>query len=147
MNMAKYKKEELNFKSTYHGKKRIFFRFLVILLIFIAYLIFIVLKFGAAQGIYVSLLTWSFFVLCTPVADAGFLVDFPVRLLLKVKMIYSEVVIWAIAIGLNVYTLLTHDWVYDSTVVLSVFKLILLHPWPYWGVVLLSAAGTFVSIK
>jgi hypothetical protein len=57
-------------------KRHILIKFLLVLFVFIIYFGFIALK----DGFYVTILTWSFFVLCTPVADAGFLLDFPFRL-------------------------------------------------------------------
>jgi hypothetical protein len=58
-------------------------KFSLVLLIFLGYFIFIAKKYGLQQGLFVSTLSWSFFVLCTPVADAGFLLDFPSDSLLK----------------------------------------------------------------
>jgi len=122
-------------------------RFTFVLLIFVAYLIYIVLQQGVQQGLYVSILSWSFFVLSTPIADAGFLIDFPIRLILKVKMIVSESIIWLFAISLNIFTLIVHPEIYDQTMLLRIFKEILEHPFPYWIIILLSMLGTFISIK
>jgi len=67
-----------------------YIKFLIVASLFLIYLIFSILSFGLSHGILVSLLTWAFFVFCTPVADAGVLIDFPVRYITGIKMIYSE---------------------------------------------------------
>lgn len=94
-----------------------------------------------------SVLTWSFFVLCTPVADAGFLLDFPLRLLFGVRMVISEIAVWTLAIAVNVVSLLYFAEYYQTTKLTRLFHAILTTPNPYWSVILLSGAGTFLSIR
>jgi len=91
-------------------------------------------------------LTWSAFVMGTPIADAGFLLDFPVRLITGIRMVYSEIVVWIVAILGNVLFLKFAPWVYDKAVISSMFKTVLLNPWPLWLIILLSAVGTFMSL-
>ncbi len=121
-------------------------KFLIIILIFIIYFIFISIKFGIGNGFLVSLLTWSFFVFCTPVADAGFLLDFPIRLIMRIRMIYTEIFVWFFALILNLAFLFIKPQVYEKTIMLKLFKHILLNPMPFWAIILLSALGTFLSI-
>lgn len=128
-------------------KRHILLKFTLVSLIFFSYFIFITTKYGFKEGFFVSILTWSFFVLCTPVADAGFLLDFPIRLITKIKMIFSELFIWAIAIILNLYAFFIHPEIYSKTKFLSFFKHILEQPIPFWTIIFLSATGTFISIK
>ncbi len=66
-------------------------------------------------------LTWSFFVLCTPVADAGILLDFPLRLLFGIRMIVSELAVWALAIVLNLATLMLAPEYYQTTFLTRIF--------------------------
>lgn len=94
-----------------------------------------------------ALLTWSFFVLRTPIADAGFLLDFPLRLLFGIRMVISEAVVWLIANLTNVLTLYFAAHYYETTIVTRLLHQIITTPFPYWGVVLLSGAGTFLSIR
>ena len=82
------------------------------------YFAFISYKYGLEQGFFVSLLTWSFFVLCTPVADAGFLIDFPLRLITKIKMFYAEIFVWLFAISLNFYAFFLKPKIYNKTKIL-----------------------------
>ncbi|MCA9346431.1 hypothetical protein KC960_02990 [Candidatus Saccharibacteria bacterium] len=123
-----------------------FRKFLTLLAILVAYGVFVVLKFGLKDGISATLLTWAFFVTCTPIADAGFIVDFPVRVVVGFKMIYSEIIVWVVA-GLIIFgSLAFNEALFDKLHLFRVFKTILLNPWPLWSIILISCAGTFISL-
>ena len=127
-------------------KQHILFKFLAILAIFAGYFGFIVYKYGLENGIMITSLTWSFFVLCTPIADAGFLIDFPLRLITRIKMLYSEILVWIIAISLNFYAYFVYPKYYEKTELLQLFKHILDEPVPFWAIIFISAVGTFMSV-
>jgi len=127
-------------------KHHVLYKFLAIVTIFLGYFGFIASKYGLQEGMYVSILTWSFFVLCTPVADAGFLIDFPLRLLTKIHMYVSEIFIWIAAISLNLFSFFLHPDIYNKTQILNLFKHILENPFPFWGIIVLSGLGTFASV-
>lgn len=132
--------------SRHETHKQVFYRFCLLLLIIATYTGFLAYHYGFATGGLVSVITWSFFVLCTPVADAGMLLDLPLRLLLKIRMIKSELLVWAMAIGVNIILLTTKPTVYDTTLLTRLFREILTTPYPYWLVIGLSAMGTFLSV-
>ncbi len=121
-------------------------KFLGVFLVVIIYSIISIFKFGLDNGILVSFLTWSFFVLCTPIADAGILLDFPLRMIAKIRMIYSEIFVWIIAISSNIFVIIRYPWIYEKTFLLILFKHILLNPIPFWSIIILSAIGTFLSL-
>ncbi len=127
-------------------KREVLIKFLGVLIIFISYFIYVSLKFGVKEGFLVAWLTWSFFVLCTPIADAGLLLDFPLRLITGIRMLYSEIGVWIIAISLNIYNLLFNPEIYHKTLLLHLLYYILTNPWPYWLIIILSCIGTFMSI-
>lgn len=133
--------------SKHETKQHIFIKFLLVLAIALGYFVFITLQYGVSQGVLVTLISWSFFVLCTPIADAGFLVDFPLRLVTRIRMLFSEMFVWFIAISVNVYALLFNLEIYETTSLLRLFKHILYNPIPFWSIILISCAGTFVSIQ
>lgn len=128
-------------------KRKALVKFLAVLGVFVIYFAFISFKYGLQQGFFVSSLTWSLFVLGTPVADAGFLIDFPLRLITNVKMVVSEIFVWITAISLNTYAFFFSPEIYTKTKLLVLFKNILEKPFPFWSIILISAIGTFVSIK
>ena len=82
-----------------------------------------------------------------PVADAGFLLDFPLRLLFGIRMVVSEVVVWIVAFGINAATLILGPSYYKTTIVTEILYTIFTKPYPYWGVIVLSGLGTFLSIR
>ena len=136
-------------KSVYlkhETKKSALYRYIGVVLVIIVYFIFMSLKYGIKQGIGVTILTWSAFVFCTPIADAGFLVDFPVRLLTKIKMIHSEMMVWIIAFFTVLYTLNFKPYLFEKNIFLHLYKEIITHPWPFWLIIILSLSGTFLSV-
>lgn len=138
-------RHKISYKHQTH--KGIFIRFGLIVLIFLAYFLFVSTKYGYADGFFITWLSWSFLVLCTPIADAGILVDFPVRLVSGIRMIYSEVAVWGIAIILNIFAVIFSPEVYTQTQLLSLFKHIIDNPIPFWSIFIVSGVGTFLSIQ
>ena len=127
-------------------KRSVLLKFLLVLMIFVGYFLWLSQKYGAGQGFYVAVLTWSFFVFCTPIADAGFLIDFPLRLITGIRMLLAEIIIWVIAAGLNFYTFFHRPEMYTKTNLLHLFQHILEKPIPFWLIIFISALGTFISI-
>lgn len=127
-------------------KQHVLAKFLIILTILLCYFGFMSYRYGFQSGLSVTLITWSFFVLCTPVADAGFLLDFPIRLITNLRMLISEIVVWILAISFNVYAFFFSPDVYEKTQLLQLFKHILEAPIPFWIIIILSCIGTFTSI-
>lgn len=122
-------------------------KFLLLLAVLLAYFGYLNWEYSLATSGMVAALTWSFFVLCTPIADAGFLLDFPVRLITGLRMFTCEIYVWAVAIILNIGTLYLAPQTYESTFLTSLMHKILITPWPYWSIIVLSGAGTFLSLK
>lgn len=128
-------------------KYQVLIKFLALLAVFITYFVYLSIKFDIITGGMVALLTWSFFVLATPVADAGFLLDFPLRLILGIRMFISEIFVWAAAILINIFALIFAPQDYEKTFLTSLLKKIITVPYPYWIIIILSAIGTFLSIR
>jgi len=130
-----------------HPKEQLLYKFLLLCMVLIGYFSYLSVQYDMMTGGVASILTWTFFVLCTPVADAGFLLDFPLRLLFGVRMLISEIAVWALAIIINIISLLYFAEYYETTILTRLLHEILTMPYPYWGVILLSLAGTFLSIR
>ncbi len=130
-----------------HPKNQVLHKFLLLCALMGSYFIYLSFKYGLMTGGIAAALTWSFFVLCTPIADAGFLLDFPLRLLFGIRMILSEIAVWAIAIILNILALLYFAEFYQTTKLTMLLHAIITNPYPYWSVILLSGMGTFLSIR
>lgn len=121
-------------------------KFLGLFSIFLIYFGYLSFKFDLKNGLLLAGLTWSFFVLCTPVADAGFLLDFPIRILFKTRMIFTEIGVWIFAICLNIIALIYNPEIYNSTTLTHLLKTILSTPWPYWGLIFICFIGTMTSV-
>lgn len=121
-------------------------RFLGLIAVLVSYFVYMSWKFDAATGAWLALLSWSFFVLCTPVADGGFVIAFPVRLLFGARMLVTQIIVWIVAVGINVAALFTAPESYGDTALTRLLETILTNPWPYWSILLISAAGTALSI-
>ena len=130
-----------------HPRQQVLVKFLLLCFILFSYFIYLTYQYDLLTGGIAALITWSFFVLCTPIADAGFLLDFPLRLIFGIRMIVSEIVVWIIAISINVLSLIYFREFYDTTFITQIMKVILTTPYPYWIVIFLSAIGTFLSIR
>lgn len=140
------KKIHLKEFAKHQTKKHTLIKFLLLVAILVWYFLFIVKKYGIENSFLVTALTRSFFVLCTPVADAWFLIDFPIRLVTKLKMVLSEIIVRVIAISLNTYTFFVKPEIYSTTSILTFFKHVLENPFPFWSIIIISMIGTFVSI-
>ena len=123
------------------------YKFLMLLGVVVAYFLYLSWKYDIATGGIVAGLTWSFFVLCTPIADAGFLIDFPVRVISGFRMVFSEMIVWALAILVNVLRMNFSPDSYQSSLLTSLLYKILTTPWPYWCIPAVCALGPFLSIK
>jgi hypothetical protein len=62
-------------------------------------------------------------------------------------MILAEGLVWLIAISFNLYAFFLRPEIYQKTKLLELFKHILEKPFPFWGIIMISLAGTFLSIK
>jgi hypothetical protein len=122
-------------------------KFYLLCFVLISYFFYLNLQYDVVTSGVAALITWSFFVLCTPIADAGFLLDFPLRLIFGIRMIISEIVVWALAIIINIVIMTYFPDYYQTTNLTKLMYAIITTPYPYWAIVLLSGLGTFLSIR
>ena len=128
-------------------KKQVLYKFLLLCILLVRYFSYLSFQYDVLTGGIASALTWTFFVLCTPIADAGILLDFPLRLIFGIRMLISEIAVWALAITINIVSLLYFAEYYETTKLTMLLHAILTMPYPYCGVILLAGAGTFLSIR
>lgn len=127
-------------------KRHVLIKFLILLCIILSYTGYLSYEYGFATGGLLAVITWSFFVLGTPIADAGMLLDFPIRILFNLRMWVTEMLVWMIAISLNVYAIFSNPGIYAKSVLGQIFYSILTQPIPYWSIIILSFIGTFLSV-
>jgi len=61
-------------------------------------------------------------------------------------MLYSEIIVWIIAISINIYAFFLLPQIYQKTLLLRIFHFILEKPIPFWVIIFISAIGTFLSV-
>lgn len=136
----------IKFSPEHQTHKESMWRFLALVALLVAYFFYMSWKYDATTGAWLALLSWSFFVLCTPVADGGFIVAFPVRLLFGTRMLVTQVIVWVVAIVINITALNLAPQDYSDTALTKLLFTILTTPLPYWGILAISAVGTGLSI-
>jgi len=134
-------------ENSLQPKKQVLIKFLLLVALLVGYFAYLSFEYDLLTGGIAALLTWSFFVLCTPIADAGFLLDFPLRLLFGIRMVFSEIAVWMIAISLNAVSMIFFPQFYETTFLTRLLLQIIQNPFPYWAIIVLSASGTFLSIR
>lgn len=137
----------MNFSRKNHSThKESLLRFVALAGVLLIYFAYVSWKFDAATGAWIAALSWSFFVLCTPVADGGFIIAFPMCLLFETRMLMTQIAVWFFAIFLNLAALFFSPESYQDTALTRLLHTILTTVWPYWSILALSAAGTALSI-
>jgi len=139
-------KPKLSECLTHETKKHFLIKFIGLVIVIVSYFVFTSIRLGTEDGVFVTALTWSFFIFCTPIADAGFLLAFPVRILTGIRMIYTQLFSFVLAFFINIYAFFYMPSIYDNTIILSLFFHILSNPFPFWGIIILSLIGTLFSI-
>jgi len=138
--------KEIKLHFIHETKRKATVKFLFLIAIIFAYFTFLSNKYGTSQGFSIIAISWSFFVLCTPIADGGFIIDFPIRLLPGLRMLYSEMLVWFIAIMLSIYFSIASPEIFQANILTKIFEKIIHNPFPYWIIILISLIGTFLSI-
>ena len=144
--MFKITTQAPNFHIKHETHRETLLKFFALALILVGYFAYMSWKYDTSTGFAVSLLTWSFFVLCTPIADGGFILAFPIRLLFGIKMSVTQVALWFVAIFINLFMLASASNSYNLSFLTKLLKHILVTPYPYWSILILSAIGTLLSI-
>lgn len=144
--MSKKNKIAISEYLSHETKRYSLLRYLALLAVLVAYFFFISIKLGTKDGALTTILTWTFFVFCTPIADAGFLLAFPVRMLTGIKMAYTQIFSFFLAFFINILAIFYFPAIYSKTIILDLFYRILSQPFPYWGIIILSLFGTLLSI-
>jgi hypothetical protein len=144
--MKKTEKIKIHHLIKNKTKQHVFIKFLILLSILFAYTAYLFYEYGFATGGLLAAITWSFFVLCTPIADAGMILDFPIRIIFRLRMFITELMVWTVAILINIYAITFSPEIYENSFLGHIFYEILTQPIPYWSIIILSFFGTFLSI-
>lgn len=122
-------------------------RYVLSALVVVLYAAYMVHRYGVKDGMIATYLTWSFFVLGTPVADAGGILDVPLRVLTGFPMVAIETCVITFTIATMVLIVRYRPEAFERTRLLQAFRTMLTTPNPYWGVVALCVVGTIMSVR
>lgn len=131
----------------YKPSKLQIIKFFFITSIFVFFIFDLVKQFGYQVGLHLSLLIWSFFVLCMPTTNGGVIIDIPYYIFSGKKPVYSEIIIWFLALVLNFYSFVWYPQIYFQTTITHFLFEILSKPWPRWIIIFLCSVGTFYTVK
>jgi hypothetical protein len=126
-------------------KKSYIVSFFILTTVLSWFLYSLIFHFGFAIGAHLFLLTWSFFVLCTPAPNGGIILDVPFSLITHKSNLYSEIIMWGAAILFNLASFKLTPTIYFKTNITHLLYLILAQPWPLWSIIAICGIGTFYS--
>jgi len=121
-------------------------RFLIIGALLSSHLFLATQKHGVGEGFEVTALTWAFLIFLTPVPIAGVLLELPLKIFTKHRMMTIQTLVWGLGLIIAGLGLLFFPNAYEATTILKLFRYVLQNPIPYWGLFALCAAGTFLSV-
>lgn len=131
----------------YKPSKLLILKFLIVGSIFLFFTFGFVEKLGLYKGLHVVLLIWTFFVLCMPTTNGGVIIDIPYYIFSGKKPLYSEMLIWFIALAINFYSFVWTPQIYFSNIITHLLFEILSKPWPRWIIIIFCFFGTFYTIR
>ena len=109
---------------------------------------------GLSRGVFLTILTWSFFVLCLPffsgrpIITTGILKIFNRGRLPSIWILQPRPVRWLFAIVINILSVLAAPYIYLTSVTTFLLYRIISNPWPYWMIIFACAlGGGFYSAK
>jgi len=115
-----------------------FFCLLCIIFVYQIYL------YGFAVGSYISLLIWSLYILCIPVAHGRFFIGTPLHYFTG-RHYLPELFIWTLAASLNIFTFIFIPRVYQTSMLTYFLYRILITP-RYWSLLLITLCGVWYRL-
>lgn len=123
-----------------------FYRFICVSIILIIYFLYVCWKYGITQGIGVTLITWSFFIFGTPLADADAIVDFPIRVFTDIPMHITEIYLFIIAALISLWYYIYNRVIFQYTFLTKIVYKMITNPFSLYGfIVVLSLIGSVIS--
>lgn len=98
-------------------------------------------QWGLGAGLHTTMLVWSFFVLCFPIPQSALVTTNLISLFSGRLLWYSGVIIWLIALSINIFTYFSMPYAYMRTNTTFLLYRIISNPWPYWLIIGASALG------
>lgn len=105
-----------------------------------------ILQRGLGRGLYLTLLTWSFFVLCIPFSGRPLITSFLLNWFTNIPAHYAGLVRWLAAIGFNLFTYIVFPYIYLTSATTFLLYRVITNPWPYWIIIFASSLAGLYTI-
>lgn len=122
------------------------FNFLIHSLIFSLISIYFITKDGYLIGTQMTLLVWSFYILCIPAKHGSILINFISRKTTGKNVAYPTIYMWLGAIVLNILSITFTPFHYLKYTTTYLLYRILATPWPHWLILLTTGIASFFPL-
>lgn len=100
---------------------------------------------GTLSGLYLTVLTWSFFVLCLPTPRHATITSLILQKCTSRSTIHAGAIIWLAAILINIFTYAAIPYVYLASKTTFLLYRIISNPWPLWIIIGTSSLVGFYN--
>ena len=121
-------------------------RFLSFWTFFFTTILLFTKQFRIPTAIHITLLLWSFFVLCVPIPSNPLLTTKFLQFFTKRATLYAALITWLGAALLNVYTYFSMPFIYITSATTFLLYRIISNPWPYWIIIGTSSLAGMYKI-
>jgi len=116
--------------------------FSIFLILFIFLSLFLISSHGYQQGIQITFLNWSFYILCVPAKHGRLAIGLPYKIITGKPLLYQELFIWTGAVLLNIFNFFVLPLNYFKQTFTHLLYRILSTPWPYWLIIFTAALSS-----
>ena len=122
--------------------------FVLVFCLFLVYFVFKAVKYGIRQGFNLTVLTWCFFLLGTPVVNSGLLIDVPVKYLFAQKMHHTQLFVSFFGLFLSYCYLYFYKQLFTLTKHTRLLYKMITDPFSIYGILfIICGIGTLISAK
>ncbi len=97
-------------------------------------------------GAYLTILAWTFCILCLPTHKGALIFDTPTRFFRQPLAKYAPLMIWCIAVLINVVTIKLTPSLYYCTSITHLLLLMLTTPQPYYRLIIINTMLMFYDV-
>lgn len=128
--------------------KKDLLNFVFTLTTFLIYFMYLLFTHGGTLGFHLTILTWCFYLLGTPIISSGLLIDFPVKYFYNKKMEHTQLLVSAMGVIITCIYLFVNPSLFQKTTHTKILYNMFTAPFSKFGLIfVLSFAGTLLSAK
>lgn len=108
----------------------------VLVILFLFLLMFYIIYNGYVKGCVMGIFTWAFFIICTPIPEAGLLITLPLKRYFNISIHISQIFVSLIALSILSYLYLNENKTINKCILGKLF--IFLINYKYYSVIIIS---------